>query len=171
MAIQRKNPVQYNKCPMCGKDCGFSGDGKYIRLSRPRKFCSRSCSLKFRHKDKIVYIKCPTCKKEFRKWHEDGMARKHCSMKCYNAVRENHFPKYNYPEKQKKNYKMKKINGKQIYYHRWVMENHLGRKLNRSEVVHHINGDPHDNRVENLMILSQSEHMKMENSNWKKLSE
>lgn len=42
--------------------------------------------------------------------------------------------------------------------HRIVMENYLGRRLDRFEVVHHINGDKSDNRLENLELMSLSAH-------------
>lgn len=42
-----------------------------------------------------------------------------------------------------------------------IMEQHLGRKLNKGEVVHHINGDKLDNRIENLMVMTSSEHSRM----------
>lgn len=43
--------------------------------------------------------------------------------------------------------------------HRLVMSNLLGRPLLRTEIVHHLNGDKTDNSPNNLMLMSQSEHM------------
>lgn len=58
-------------------------------------------------------------------------------------------------------YKAIKINGKKFDEHRIVMEKHLGRKLTKTEVVHHIDGDKNNNDISNLKLFSNiSEHVK-----------
>lgn len=52
-------------------------------------------------------------------------------------------------------------NGKQIGLHRAMMEDRLGRPLLHAEHVHHINGDPLDNRFDNLVVLRCSTHTRL----------
>jgi hypothetical protein len=48
-----------------------------------------------------------------------------------------------------------------IYEHQLVMEEHIGRYLKPGEVVHHIDGDKTNNDISNLMLLTNSDHMKL----------
>jgi len=55
--------------------------------------------------------------------------------------------KPNHPLAQKKGY---------ILEHRLVMSEYIGRNLKSDEIVHHINGNKLDNRIDNLQLLSKS---------------
>lgn len=57
--------------------------------------------------------------------------------------------------------KLRLPDGSRIDEHRYIMEQHLGRKLGRREVVHHKNDDPKDNRLENLEVMTLSQHSRM----------
>lgn len=57
----------------------------------------------------------------------------------------------------KKRHSLADANG-YVLEHRYIMCEHLGRILKADEVIHHINGIKTDNRVENLRVMSNSEH-------------
>jgi hypothetical protein len=58
-------------------------------------------------------------------------------------------------------YPYQTINGMKKRVHRHVMEEHLGRELEFDEHVYHINGDPSDNRMENLIIIKKKHKAKI----------
>lgn len=49
--------------------------------------------------------------------------------------------------------------GALLMYARGVMAAHLGRLLRTDELVHHLNGDCSDDRIENLQIVTRAEHI------------
>lgn len=53
------------------------------------------------------------------------------------------------------------VDGKQQLVSRVTMSRHLGRELGSDEIVHHINEDPFDNRVENLQLVTRAEHKRL----------
>ena len=57
-------------------------------------------------------------------------------------------------------YEYKTIGGVKNRIHRHIMEEFLGRPLDANEHVYHINGDPHDNAIENLVVVLKNAKIK-----------
>lgn len=47
---------------------------------------------------------------------------------------------------------------KTVLYHRYLMEIHLGRILNPNEQIHHIDKNPSNNDLSNLIVVTSKEH-------------
>ena len=54
---------------------------------------------------------------------------------------------------------------------RWIMEEHLGRRLLSDEHVHHIDKNTQNNKLSNLKLMSQSEHIRLHQKGKKVSSE
>lgn len=126
-----------------------------------RRYC-RTCYLERRKelrakkkelglKTRTMYPKtCMFCGKSYEAFSKNSLF---CSRDCYKANRkkEEQNP-YIYDNK---NYK------KNLWQHRNIAEESLGRKLTTNEIVHHLDGDPKNNAKSNLVVLSRSAHGKL----------
>jgi len=143
--------------------CGITITAKYPSALRIKRFC-RECGVRqgARGKDRKITKQCIVCENDYRVKKSHADKRETCSRKCAGIVKSqkisgNNHPRWKDIKSEPKRYTW--IGGR--YAHRVIMENHLGRKLRAEEIVHHINGDPKDNRIENLKLMTKSEHMKL----------
>ena len=90
-----------------------------------------------------------------REWLPHFEARRFCSRRCA-GISNN--PRVENSEFKDRYRQVATPDGRKILEHRWVMEQHVGRRLKRAEQVHHINHDRLDNRIENLELVSSYEH-------------
>lgn len=148
-------PAELKACKGCEEGVPFTkGAYEYTR----RVFCSARCKHENQYpKPRLDCLQCGKNTVRTKSLKRHGSAynyeQKYCSKGCaYNALRKG-------GTVDKNGYRYSTIAGKQVFEHRAVMENFLGRSLDTKETVHHRNGIRTDNRLENLELWS-SRHCK-----------
>ena len=105
----------------------------------------------------LLSQECKTCGKQTNNY-------KYCSRKCINFKGENN-PAWKNGQSYVGKYIIIKVvnhphaNNGYVYAHRLVMEGHIGRYLTSEEIVHHIDGNTHNNLIDNLELTNRSIHI------------
>jgi hypothetical protein len=134
------------KCDNCGAEFEYQGNH---RKRNEHYFCSKECGYEF--KVKKIYVPCDWCGRQIYKKRSDVERSSHnfCDKGCY----------MDYINFEKAGAKEQRVAGKKLY--RRLVEIKLGRKLEPDEEVHHIDGNHQNNRMDNLAVLTASEHAKV----------
>ncbi len=118
-------------------------------------------------KNKITSLKCNQCNKDFHIKHRNIRKRK--SFQCPDCVknfRSERICKLNQSRRKdivvsSKGYIYVSDSSEKhsyIFKHRKIMQSHIGRKLTKSEVVHHIDGNRLNNSISNLWLTDMASH-------------
>lgn len=145
------------------KKCLECGNIFNSRTDRNNLFCSKKCASiyngKSRIKERYTHV-CYICGKTYYNLKEYS---KYCSIKCMglNQAGENN-PMWKSGRIIHKGYSyILNNNYKYSTEHRKIYEDFIGRPLLKDEVVHHINENKLDNRLENLQLMTKGEHISL----------
>jgi hypothetical protein len=143
----------------------------------PKKAKAIYCSVACAGVAKRTYIGfiCDTCGKKFEvktseaKSHNVRFCSNECKYKKFSEERRGAgTPWYKGGYIDSNGYKVITVDRKKYLEHRYIMEQHLGRKLAKNEEVHHLDGDKLNNDINNLIVLSKADHTKLHYGNVKK---
>lgn len=103
---------------------------------------------------------CESCGNELKMNKGGSYPKKFCSIRCFydfNSGGNN----YKFKGRIDGKYVRVRVNKKIIFEHRYLMEKALGRKLKKDEHIHHLDGDSRNNNLNNLILVSPTEHRKL----------
>lgn len=154
MLIKETDKKYLCKCDYCGKE--FS-DYKSNRQGRVPKYCSPECyhtNSRFTEQTR----KCLNCGKEI-KITAKRKNKKFCNVKCSGEYRSKTCEHKVWEGCT--GYRYVCQGNKSISEHVLIMEKHIGRKLSKDEVVHHKDFNRNNNDINNLQLMTRSEHSKL----------
>ena len=167
---QKVERIQFS-CKNCGNS--FSrGPGElreyHKKFGKDPLYCSRACSHIGR--TGVETKACAVCNKNFTTVGSSQKRAETCSDPCRRALQRRNLIETNEKERPSAERPMTRrmmrgyvllrfpsingVRGEDIYEHRYVMEQHLGRKLTREETVHHKLKPTTNNDLSNLELFS-----------------
>jgi hypothetical protein len=176
MECRKVDQFLETKCLHCDNTFKVA-KSRYEKWGHRGKCCSPECLKRYQESLKEDVLirrekKCDNCQTIFYRFG-DKKKYNFCSRKCsteYMVGDKSHSYKGGTITAQ--GYKAIKLNGKYRLEHRLIMEEHLGRKLEPGEQVHHVDGDKLNNSIENLDIIDIVDHGRMHaNQRWNKEDE
>lgn len=159
-------------CSKCGEDKDTDGFHRNKSRADGRHHACKKCELLRGRETRVCQNR--KCGKTFLAWRIVGNSRgMYCGCKCANLFKPK---KANGPDsplwrggrfKTTKGYVMiyspdhPRAHNKYVLEHIPVAEKKIGRPLGRDEVAHHVNRIRHDNRTENINIMTVSAHSRL----------
>lgn len=143
--LREREQIRGRLCQVCGKF--FVPRHYQLRVGQGR-FCSRPCGITY----SLAILHSPAVRKKAHEgWLKSDYAKSLSSIRgpAHHSWKGGSISS---------GYRRIRVNNKADGEHRLVMQAHLGRKLGSDEVVHHINHDRLDNRLENLQVMTRTEH-------------
>lgn len=138
-------------CCIEGCNCEADPGRKYCHKHfLQRKAEQRKAKKALGQKVRTMYkCVCCNCNKEFEGFRKDSLF---CSRKCFNSFNHKQKNQYVYDSKNYRNC---------IWQHRNIAEKVLNKKLNTNQVVHHLDCNPKNNELTNLIVMTRQAHAKL----------
>jgi len=167
--IFKKGNVPWNKKLQKEHFCIECGVSFFDKQSKKRVYCSKKClykGLSERYTGRKITeeekerLRSYNYNRVFTKEHKENLSKAHKGNKNSQWKGGRRIDKSGYvliysplhPNRDKDNI---------VREHRLIMESKIGRFLKKGEIVHHMNDNKSDNRIENLQLLTKIEHAKL----------